>query len=114
VESRVGAIAANMLCEYLSNPKKYPSMPQVGTPSFTKKWTGADEIIDWKNAPMQIHNLVRAIGGRTKINGVDVKILRTEIRNGMLEIMQLQPAGKKPMDWKSFVNGVRGEIKIGE
>jgi methionyl-tRNA formyltransferase len=32
-----------------------------------------------------------------------------------LKILQLQPAGKKPMDWKSFVNGLRGaEIKFGE
>jgi methionyl-tRNA formyltransferase len=113
-EGRVGAIAANMLREYLMAPDKYPPMPQVGTPSFTKKWTGVDEIIDWTKTPEQIHNMVRAIGGRTKITGVDVKILRTEIRDGMLEIMQLQPAGKKPMDWKSFVNGARGEIKIGE
>jgi excinuclease ABC subunit B len=31
-----------------------------------------------------------------------------------LEIIRIQPAGKKPMDWKSFVNGLRGaEIDIG-
>jgi methionyl-tRNA formyltransferase len=58
---------------------------------------------------------VRALGaGRTKINGVDVKILSTKLNNGKLEILQLQPAGKKPMDWKSFVNGLRGaKINIG-
>ena len=32
-----------------------------------------------------------------------------------LEIVTIQPAGKKPMDWKSFVNGLRGaDIKYGE
>lgn len=31
-----------------------------------------------------------------------------------LEILRVQPAGKKPMDWKSFVNGLRGaEVKLG-
>ena len=78
--------------------------------------TWAFEIIDWKKSPVEIHNLVRALGcGRTKINGIDVKILKTEIDNGELKILQIQPAGKKPMDWKSFVNGLHGaEIKYGE
>ena len=32
-----------------------------------------------------------------------------------LEILTIQPMGKKPMDWKSFVNGLRGaEIKFGQ
>ena len=59
---------------------------------------------------------MRALGaGRTKINGIDVKILKTKIENGNLKILELQPAGKKPMDWKSFTNGLRGaEIKFGE
>ena len=46
---------------------------------------------------------------------IDVKILKTEIIDGNLHILRLQPSGKNPMDWKSFVNGLRGaEIKIGE
>jgi methionyl-tRNA formyltransferase len=46
---------------------------------------------------------------------VDVKILKTKLNNNALEILQLQPAGKKPMDWKSFINGLHGaEIKYGE
>jgi hypothetical protein len=32
-----------------------------------------------------------------------------------MEIVTVQPAGKNPMDWKSFVNGLHGaEIKFGE
>ena len=116
VENRVSEIGADMLIEYLKNPGAYPAMPQSGTPTFTRKFTGADEIIDWTKSPHDIHNMVRALGaGRTKINGADVKILETRVVDGALEIMRLQPAGKKPMDWKSFVNGLRGaEIKIGE
>ena len=52
--------------------------------------------------------------GRTKINGIDVKILQTRIENGEMKIVKIQPAGKNPMDWKSFVNGLHGdEIKYG-
>ena len=72
--------------------------------------------MDWSRGNVAVHNQIRALGcGRTKINGTDVKILSTRLNGDKLEILQLQPAGKKPMDWHSFVNGLRGaEIKIGE
>ena len=116
VEEHVGNIAIEILNEFFTAPDKYKPIAQSGTPIITRKFTGADEIIDWKMSPMEIHNLVRALGcGRTKINGVDVKILGTKIENGELKILQIQPSGKKPMDWKSFVNGLHGAaIKYGE
>jgi len=116
IEAKVSDIGAEMLTRYLDNPAAFGAVPQSGTPTFTRKFTGADEIIDWNKTPQQIHNQIRALGaGRTKINGADVKILQTRITNGDLEILRIQPAGKRPMDWKSFLNGHRGgEIKIGE
>lgn len=116
VEARVSEIGGEMLVRYLSNPAEFAPVPQCGAPTFTRKFTGDDEIIDWTRGPREIHNQIRAIGaGRTKINGIDVKILKTCVKNDKLEILRLQPAGKKPMDWKSFVNGLRGaEIEIGK
>ena len=115
VELRAAEIGADMLSKFLASPEKHPKKPQIGEPTFTRKWTGADEIIDWSRTPKQIHDQVRAIGGRTKISGIDCKIIETRITNNELEILRLQPAGKNPMDWKSFVNGLRGaEIKFGE
>jgi len=116
VENRVAEIGGKMLVEYMGNPHGYAPVPQSGTPTFTRKFTGADEIIDWNKTPREIHNQIRALGaGRTKINGADVKILQTRIINGNLEILRIQPAGKKPMDWRSFCNGYRGaEIRMGE
>ena len=116
IEKRVSEIGSKMLVEYLSAPEKYKPVAQSGEPTFTRKFTGDDEIIDWSRDINAIHNQIRALGaGRTKINGMDVKILETRIENGELKIVRIQPAGKKPMDWKSFVNGLRGaEIKYGE
>lgn len=116
VERTVSKIGADMLVEYLSNPSAYIPTPQVGTPTYTHKFTGADEIIDWSRGARAIHNQIRALGaGRTKINGIDVKVLETCVENNELKILRIQPAGKKPMDWKSFVNGLHGaEIKFGE
>ena len=116
VETKVSQIGTEMLLEYLSAPGNYIAQPQTGEPTFTRKWAGADEIIDWTRGDVAVHNQIRALGcGRTKINGIDVKILSTRLDGDKLEILQLQPAGKKPMDWRSFVNGLRdAEIRIGE
>lgn len=116
MERKVSDVSIKMLDEYLQNPDIFPPTPQNGEVVFTRKFTGTDEIIDWKNLPQQIHNQIRALGcGRTKINGIDVKILETRIENGELKILKIQPAGKNSMDWKSFLNGLRGaEIKYGE
>ena len=116
IEGIVSKIGSEMLIEYLENPSAYPGRPQTGTPTFTHKWSGTDEIIDWSRPVSEIHNQIRALGcGRTKINGIDVKILRTQIRDNTLDILQLQPSGKKPMDWRSFVNGLHGaDIVLGK
>lgn len=116
VEAKVSEIGTEMLIEYLQNPCKFIAHPQVGVPTFTRKFTGKDEIIDWSQDAITIHNHIRALGsGHTKINGIDVKILETRVVNENLEIVRLQPAGKKPMDWNSFLNGHRNEnLTIGK
>lgn len=116
MENKVANVAIEILNEYLTSPNNYVAQPQMGAVSFTRKFVGDDEIIDWKNTPQQIHNQIRALGcGRTKINGADVKILETRIENGELKIVKIQPSGKNPMEWRAFVNGLRGgEIKYGE
>lgn len=116
VEKIVSKIGSQMLMEYLSNPQKYIAVPQNGVPTYTHKFTGKDEIIDWARDADAIHNQIRALGaGRTKINGIDVKILETRVDNDELKILRIQPSGKKPMDWKSFVNGLHGaEIEFGK
>ena len=116
VEEKVSKIGAEMIIEYMNDPEKFSPIPQSGKIVYTAKIGVYDEIIDWKKLPIEIHNLVRALGaGRTKINGIDVKILKTKMNSDGLEIITVQPVGRRPMDWKSFVNGLHGaEIKFGE
>ena len=106
LQKKVSEVSAEMLSEYLKNPEKYPGRPQVGTPTHCHKFTKEDTIIDWSKSPVEIHNLIRSIGGRTKITDNDVKILKTRINaDGKLEILRVHPAGKKPMSWADFLNG---------
>ncbi|MDR1206825.1 MAG: methionyl-tRNA formyltransferase [Rickettsiales bacterium] len=110
VEKRVGVMASEMLSEFLASPESFPPQEQLGEPTFTRKWTNDDELIDWNKTPFEIHNQIRSIGGRTKINGIDVKILKITIEDGKLKIENIQPAGKRPMPWRDFVNGQRGKL----
>ncbi|MDR0727064.1 MAG: methionyl-tRNA formyltransferase [Rickettsiales bacterium] len=106
LEAKVSALSAGMLSEYLKNPNAYPAVAQVGTPTFTRKFTSADLDIDWNKSAIEIHNQIRSIGGRTKIGNEDIKILKTELADdGRLQILVIQPVGKKPMDFQSFLNG---------
>ena len=116
VEEKVSKIGAEMIVEYMNAPEKFSPIPQSGKIVYTAKNGVYDEIIDWKKSPIETHNLVRALGaGRTKINGIDVKILKTKMNGDGLEIITVQPVGRRPMDWKSFVNGLHGAaIKFGE
>ena len=110
VEAKVSKIGTEMILEYMKNPEKYSPIPQSGKIIYTAKTGVYDEMIDWKKPAIEIHNLVRAFGvGRTKINGIDVKILKTKMNGDRLEIITVQPVGRRPMDWKSFVNGMHGK-----
>ena len=112
IEGFVSKRAGPMLNEYLANTEKYPPLPQTGTPTFTRKITSANLDIDWTRMPREIHNQVRAIGGRTRINGLDCKIIQTRVDDDKLVIDIIQPAGKKPMSWKDFFNGQQGKCLI--
>lgn len=106
LEKKVSAVSAEMLSDYLQNPDAYPARPQSGEITHSRKFSKQDTIIDWTKSPREIHNQVRSIGGRTNIDNADVKILETKVTDdNRLEILRIQPAGKKPMSWRDFLNG---------
>jgi methionyl-tRNA formyltransferase len=106
VYRRVSEIAPKMVLEYLDAPEKYPPRPQVGEPTFTRKFTRDDRYITYDaEPPIKFHNIVRAIGGWSIIDGVEVKITRTEMKDDGARIADVQPAGGRPMKWRDFLNG---------
>ncbi len=70
-----------------------------------KKIKKEDSQINWNEAPQKIHNVVRAIGGFTMKDGKRVKILKTQMREGKLEILEVQPEGKQKMNYADYVRG---------
>lgn len=88
-------------------------------------------VIDWRKSASEVHNLVRGLNpwpvALTTLEGKRIKIIKTKksdkkgkpgyvvsvnpltvaCADGAVEILTLQPEGKKPMDSKSFLMGHR-------
>lgn len=102
--------------------------------------TKAMSPIDWGKSATEVHNLVRGLqtwpSAQTVINGKTVKIHKTKINNspcktspsgtvlqnkgvltvrcgeGAVDILELQPEGKKRMDVKAFLAG--NNVNLGD
>jgi methionyl-tRNA formyltransferase len=109
VKKKISDISINLILPFLDNPEKFPPIEQAGVPTFTKKITKEMLVADFNN-PAMMHNLVRAYPVRARYAGVDLKITETRLNDdGELEVLRVHPSGKKEMDFKSFLNGHRGD-----
>ncbi|MFA6131597.1 MAG: methionyl-tRNA formyltransferase [Patescibacteria group bacterium] len=83
--------------------------------TVTKLLTREDGKIDWSEPAEKIHQKIRAYfpwpGSWTEIehNGetLRVKILKTALKDGHLEILEVQPEGSSAMNYDSFVRGYK-------
>lgn len=137
---RLSDIGANALIKVLNNIEYYRDnvTPQPnGDFGYAEKITKALSPIDWSKSAAEIHNQIRGLQcwpcAVTVINGKNVKIHRSLLsnktgningeivdNNGMLtvccgdgkavDILELQPEGKKRMDVKSFLAGNTVEL----
>lgn len=117
--------------------------PQEGEPTLAPKLTREDARLDWSRPATELHDLVRgctpAPGAWTTLRGAPVKVLATRVAEdgepldagtlragrahvhvgtgeGTLELVQVQPQGKKPMAAADWARGARidGEAFDGE
>lgn len=106
----------------LSNP-----VPQAGEPSYAHKFTGEDFILDWEISAEQLDRLIRVGNARTSFRNRLFKIHEAflceseELAPGIiagrqvgtgsnnLELVSVQPEGKKKMSVDAWLNGVQLE-----
>lgn len=92
--------------------------PQVGEPVYAHKIGPDDLHIDWSAPAQHIHRQVRVGGAWTTLDGERFKIWRTSLQPtgaGVLhptgtepiELLEVQPAGKRRMDALAWANGAR-------
>lgn len=136
--SIIGADALIEALEIIENGDISPVMQGESDTSYAQKITKALSPIDWNKSAYEVHNLVRGLQtwpcAQTKLYGKNVKIHKTvlsEIKGGKtgeiidnnkklivscgdgkcVEILELQPDGKKRMDTKSFLAG--NDVPVG-
>lgn len=114
--------------------------PQIGIPTYAMKITKKDEIIDWNENNISVHNRIRALnpvpGAYTLFRGKILKIYKSEPnaessnekpgtilkidKSGFLvqcgkmslKVLKVKPEGKREMKAIDFINGYK--LKVGE
>jgi methionyl-tRNA formyltransferase len=104
-----GHLVIEVLAE-LAAGRPLPLMPQDNEKStYAPMLKKSDGQIDWSQSAEEIDRQIRALNPwpGTYMNGLKgrVKVLKAHLEDDKLVLDQVQPEGKKPMDFKSAVNG---------
>jgi methionyl-tRNA formyltransferase len=109
VFSRAAKVAAGLLDEVLPEPT-FQAQPEEGV-TYAEKIGPADRELDLSGPAQEIHDRVRAlsphIGARATVDGRGVIVWRTRIVDGRLELLEVQPEGKRRMSYEEFRRGLR-------
>jgi methionyl-tRNA formyltransferase len=119
-ELRASLVAAGteLLIDSLRHGLGTP-VPQTGEPTYASKITAADLRIDWRDAPQQVHRVVRLGGAWTTFRGKRLKVTEAELvghepgdslhgdRVGGLRLLRVQPEGRADMAFADFARGAR-------
>jgi methionyl-tRNA formyltransferase len=84
--------------------------PQEGEPTYAEKIGPADRELDWSRPAEELHNRIRAlsphIGARGELRSRPVIVWRSRIVDGRLEILEVQPEGRRRMTLEEFERGL--------
>ena len=85
--------------------------PQEGEATYAEKISPADRELDWSRPPEELHNRIRAlsphIGARAELHGRRVLVWRSRVVEGRLELLEVQPEGRRRMTLEEFERGLR-------
>lgn len=80
--------------------------------TFSKLIKKEDGLIDWSKSAKKIHNQIRAFTAWPKAytilsNNKRLIFLKSKFKYGKLKPILVQLEGKKPIEWKNFLNGYK-------
>jgi methionyl-tRNA formyltransferase len=85
--------------------------PQEGEPTYAEKIRPVDRELDWSRPALELHNRIRAlsphIGAWGVLHGRRVIVWRSRLVDGRLEILEVQPEGRRRMTLEEFERGLR-------
>ena len=109
VFAHAAELAVELLRGVLPSPRFEPQSGDGVT--YAEKITAVDRKLDWSRPAQELHNRVRAlsphIGARGIVDGRRVIVWRTRVRDGKLELLEVQPEGRRRMTYEEFERGLR-------
>jgi methionyl-tRNA formyltransferase len=110
VYARAAEVAVRLLDEALPDPSFTPQ-PDEGV-TYAEKITAADRELDLSRPPREVVNRVRAlsphIGARALVDGRPLVIWRARVGDdGSLELLEVQPEGRRRMTYAEYLRGLR-------
>jgi methionyl-tRNA formyltransferase len=109
VFARAAELTPGLIKAALENSR--PS-PQTGEGiTYAEKIGPSDRELDWSRPPKELHNRIRAlsphIGARGVVEGRPVIVWRSRLTDGRLELLEVQPEGRRRMTYDEFLRGLR-------
>jgi methionyl-tRNA formyltransferase len=133
VRARALELGVPLLERALLDPVEPVAQGEEGV-TYARKITAEDRILDWGRTAVELDRVVRAlsphVGARTAIDGTQLVVWRArplpgesrpgEVRppltvgcaEGELELLEVQPAGKRRMPAADYVRGLRAPPRI--
>jgi len=110
VYARAAEVAARLLDSVLVNPRFEPQ-PSEGV-TYAEKITAADRELDLTLPAGELVNRIRAlsphIGARAIVDGRPLVIWKARVAaDGSLELLEVQPEGRRRMTYAEYLRGVR-------
>jgi methionyl-tRNA formyltransferase len=117
VYAKSGELAAELLDGVLAAPEFHPQ-PEDGA-TYAEKLTAADRELAWDRPTDELLNQIRAlsphIGARGVVDGRTLTVWRaapaspeSKLTAGGLELLEVQPEGKRRMSGEEYLRGLRG------
>jgi methionyl-tRNA formyltransferase len=109
VFAHAAPIAVELLDDVLPEPT-FTLQPETDV-TYAEKITSADRELDWSRPAQELHDRVRAlsphIGARGIVDGRRVIVWRTRVHDRRLELLEVQPEGRRRMTYEEFRRGLR-------
>jgi methionyl-tRNA formyltransferase len=84
---------------------------QEGEVTYAEKIGPADRELDWSRPAKELHDQIRAlsphIGARGEVEGRNVIVWRSRLDGDRLELLEVQPEGRRRMTYDEFLRGLR-------
>ncbi len=134
----LGATALNEALDVYVNGAVNEVSQDEALTTYAEKISNAELVINWSEPALKIDRQIRALnpkpGARTQLGGIDVKVYGCRLDgadtdaspgsvlefdgagvniatgDGVLSILELQPAGKKRMSASAFINGYGSQL----